>query len=391
MQLVVDENITLVDELLAPFGGDVIKKQGRSLTNADLQNANALFVRSVTPVDKTLLHDTPVSFVGSATIGTDHIDLDYLAERNIAVSAAPGCNADAVVQYVVAALLELEARGEAVLGDAVIGIVGMGNVGGRVCQLLRQWGHQVLVCDPPLAQSGTSDEAFVSLEDVLKADIISLHAPLVEKGEYPTRHLLGKPELESLKPHAVLINSARGALIDNQALNQVLQDRGDLSIVLDVWEGEPALNVELANRVDIATPHIAGYSYDGKVKGTLMVAEAFARHLQRQDALLSAASIAALMPDALNLSVGEHSSAPSPLDCKGLIEKVYRIMDDDVKLRAGLTRPIGERIAAFDQQRKHYGLRREFGFSILRGGQAWLASLPQAQRERVLSLGFQFA
>lgn len=391
MKLLVDENMPLAETLLRPYG-DVVTVPGRSVDASQVKDADALFVRSVTQVNESLLKGSAVSFVGSATIGVDHLSQGYLQQAGITYCSAPGCNAQAVVEYVVAALLRLEAEGEVHLTAATVGIVGMGNVGRRLRDVLRSWGMTVWVCDPLLAEAGQDDESFVSLERALGADIVSVHTPLTHSGPHATHHLLGLDELHSLRHDAVLINAARGGIIDNAALKQVLAERGDLTVVLDVWEGEPRLDVELAHRVAIATPHIAGYSYDGKIRGTTMVVDRFLTYLSECHGRSVPAScvpeIQAHMPVPPCIEINKHSITTSPQDCRTLVEQVYPIMNDDMTLRAGLRRPHEDREAAFDQQRKHYGIRREFSQVTVRGGAEWCASLTPEQQSRMAGLDF---
>lgn len=381
MKIVVDENIPLADEFFADFG-ELHKVSGRLLTQAHLQDADALLVRSVTQVNEALLKDTRVGFVGSATIGEDHLDTAYLDNAGIQYSTAPGCNARAVVEYVAAALLELEVRQGWTLADKTLGIVGLGNVGSRLQETFRAWGLQTMACDPPLADQ--AQPGLVSFGDVLQADIVSLHTPLTRDGKYPTYHMMAAEQLGWLKPEAVLINASRGAVVSNEALKQVLLDRPDLSVVLDVWEGEPFIDVELAQRVEIATPHIAGYSYDGKVKGTEMLYQAFCQHLGvRPDKQLEE-----LIPGAVQHLIDLNEGA-AVNNCRELVQKVYRIEEDDINLRSSLQHPKDHRIAAFDQLRKHYRLRREFSKVKLRGVDEFLKRIDRAELKKIQALGFE--
>ena len=380
MKLIVDENIPLAEEFFADFGV-IEKKPGRLLRADDVRDADALIVRSVTQVNQALLARSSVRFVGSATIGADHLDIDYLDSSGIRYATAPGCNATAVVEYVAAALLDLEARHGWSMVGKTLGIVGLGNVGSRLKPVFERLGLRVLACDPLLADQGVA--GLVSLDEVLGADIVSLHTPLTRTGEYPTFHLLDEKRLRSLKPNAVLINACRGPVIDNQALCKVLEDRGDLMAVLDVWEGEPLVDPQLAQRVDIATPHIAGYSYDGKVKGTAMIYEALCSFLDQPPVK----TLEALIPDsaARVIDLGESDDIQT---CRDLVRKVYCIEEDDVNLRSSLQHPREHRIAAFDQLRKHYRLRREFSKVGLRGTGEFLQKIGRNEAERLIALGF---
>ncbi|HHG5609892.1 TPA: 4-phosphoerythronate dehydrogenase PdxB, partial [Pseudomonas aeruginosa] len=274
MRILADENIPVVDAFFADHGS-IRRLPGRAIDRAALAEVDVLLVRSVTEVSRAALAGSPVRFVGTCTIGTDHLDLDYFAEAGIAWSSAPGCNARGVVDYVLGCLLAMaEVRG-ADLAERTYGVVGAGQVGGRLVEVLRGLGWKVLVCDPP-RQAREPDGEFVSLERLLaEADVISLHTPLNRDGEHPTRHLLDEPRLAALRPGTWLVNASRGAVVDNQALRRLLEGGADLEVALDVWEGEPQADPELAARCLIATPHIAGYSLEGKLRGTAQIYQAY--------------------------------------------------------------------------------------------------------------------
>ncbi|EKD5498365.1 4-phosphoerythronate dehydrogenase PdxB, partial [Pseudomonas aeruginosa] len=274
MRILADENIPVVDAFFADQGS-IRRLPGRAIDRAALAEVDVLLVRSVTEVSRAALAGSPVRFVGTCTIGTDHLDLDYFAEAGIAWSSAPGCNARGVVDYVLGCLLAMaEVRG-ADLAERTYGVVGAGQVGGRLVEVLRGLGWKVLVCDPP-RQAREPDGEFVSLERLLaEADVISLHTPLNRDGEHPTRHLLDEPRLAALCPGTWLVNASRGAVVDNQALRRLLEGGADLEVALDVWEGEPQADPELAARCLIATPHIAGYSLEGKLRGTAQIYQAY--------------------------------------------------------------------------------------------------------------------
>ena len=383
MKLIIDENIPLADEFFADLG-TLVKKPGRLLTHDDVKDADALIVRSVTQVNQALLDGTPVKFVGSATIGEDHLDLDYLRGQGIAYASAPGCNAVAVVEYVAAALLDLEVRHGWSMAGKSLGIVGLGNVGSRLKPVFESLGLNVIACDPPLADQGQQD--LTSLEEALSADIVTLHTPLTRSGPYPTFHLLGADRLAALCHGAVLINACRGPVIDNHALCRVLEQRGDLSVVLDVWEGEPLVDTELAQRVEIATPHIAGHSFDGKVRGTAMIYEALCRHLNKTPDKTAESLIPAEAAHVIDLNEGEGIQ-----NCRDLVRKVYRIEEDDVNLRSSLQHPKEHRIAAFDQLRKHYRLRREFSEVVLRGVEIFIGRADPGEVQKIRALGFNLS
>ncbi len=349
VKILVDENMPYARELFSRTG-KVLAVPGRPLPQQELEDADGLMVRSVTQVNEALLAGKPVKFVGTATAGTDHIDEDWLRQAGIAFSAAPGCNAIAVVEYVFSALLLLAERDGFALRDRTVGIVGVGNVGGRLQKRLEAWGVKTLLCDPPRADRGDAGD-FRSLDAlVAEADILTFHTPLFKEGPYKSWHLADAALLMALKPNAILINACRGPVVDNAALLEVLKMRADLSVVLDVWEPEPALSLELLDRVDIGTPHIAGYTLEGKARGTTQVFEAWCDFLgQPQQVPLSE-----LLPTPEFSSV----TLNGPLDqatLKRLAHLVYDVRRDDAPLRKVAAKP-GE----FDRLRKTYQERREW-------------------------------
>lgn len=359
LRIVADENMPLTEVLFGDLG-EVRRVGGRTLTRSDLTVADVLLVRSVTRVDRELLEGTPVRFVGSATIGTDHVDLDWLKHQGITFAAAPGCNATSVVQYVLSVLaLWCLDNGRAGCGPEGLraGIVGGGNVGGRLASVLARLGVDVIVSDPPRQQAGLGTPGrYGSLDDVLSCDLISLHTPLTRSGPWPTLHLLDDTRLDRLDQRQLLINSGRGPVIDNSALNRRLQASGAPRVALDVWEREPQLSVELASRCWLASPHIAGYSAEGKARGTFMVYEALCRELGAE----AQATLAPLLPtpDVTEVTVNLDDESPWQAVSRALLTG-YDPSADDQRLRATLSLPAEQRWAAFDQLRKHYPLRRE--------------------------------
>jgi erythronate-4-phosphate dehydrogenase len=353
MRILADENIPLLDEFFAA-SASITRLPGRAICAADVQTAEVLLVRSVTPVDRALLAGSAVRFVGTCTIGTDHLDLDYFAEAGIQWASAPGCNARGVVDYILGSLLVLAERTGAELSQRTYGVVGAGEVGGRLVKAMRALGWQVLVCDPPRAAAEGGD--YYSLEQLLsQCDVISLHTPLTLDGPLATRHLLAAEQLQALRPGAWLLNASRGAVLDNAALYQVLLQRPDLRVVLDVWEGEPLVNVPLAALCQIATPHIAGYSLDGKLRGTAQIYQAYCAWRQQ----LATVQLANLLPKPwlANLELDPQCSPEWALAT--LCRAVYDPRRDDADFRRSLLGDAPARRAAFDALRKHYPYRRE--------------------------------
>ncbi len=264
MKIVADENIPHLNTFFSEFG-EITALPGRQLTAADVRDADALIVRSVTRVNKSLLAGSNVKFVGTCTIGTDHLDTGYLDAANIRYASAPGCNAGGVVQYVLAALATLKPAWR----DARVGVVGHGNVGGRLCRALTGAGVDCIAYDPFLSKA-----EFPLLADwhaILECDVICMHTPYTDDGPFPTHHMMNEAALKQIRPGALLLNAGRGGAIDNEALLAHLRTGADLQVVLDVWEREPHISCALAQAVHVGTPHIAGYSFEGKINGAAMI------------------------------------------------------------------------------------------------------------------------
>ncbi|WP_439888709.1 4-phosphoerythronate dehydrogenase PdxB [Pseudomonas sp. MBLB4123] len=349
MRIVADENIPLLDEFFAGFG-EIHRFPGRAIERAALGDAELLLVRSVTRVDRALVEGSALRFVGTCTIGTDHLDLDCLRQAGIAWASAPGCNARGVVDYVLGSLLSLADTYGVPLAQRRFGVVGAGQVGGRLVEVLRGLGWQVLVCDPPRQAAEGGD--FVDLEQLIdQCDTISLHTPL----DAGTRHLFDAARLASLQPGTWLINASRGAVVDNVALREALQRRDDLEAVLDVWEGEPQADVELAELCHLATPHVAGYSLDGKLRGTAQIYRAVCQHL----GLEATQVLDELMPAPWLGELGLDAAADPHWALATLCRAVYDPRRDDADFRRSLGGDAASRRAAFDALRKHYPMRRE--------------------------------
>ncbi len=350
LTIVADENIPALAPLFQRFG-TLRTCAGRSMRAEDLQDADVLLVRSVTKVNQALLAGTSVRFVGTATIGTDHVDKTWLEQQGIGFSSAPGCNADSVVEYVLSSLLQLAFEQRFNLLDKVVGIVGVGNVGGRLQQRLRAMGVRVRLCDPPRQAVEGGD--FISLDQMLaEVDILAVHTPLIRSGDWPTHHLLNADNLPRLKQNAILLNAGRGAVIDNAALLAVSHMRPDLTLVMDVWEHEPAVSAELAECCAIATPHIAGYSLDGKIRGTWMLYRALCEHL--------GVPVETALKDVLPASAVRSLTLADAEDLLTPARLVYDPYRDDRAFRKILHLPDAEQWLAFDRLRREYPERREY-------------------------------
>ncbi len=279
MKIVADQDIFAVERIFGGFG-ELVLLPGRGIGRQDLVGADALLVRSVRSVDRSLLLDTGVGFVGAATSGLDHIDSEWLGANGVALAHCRGANAWAVVEYCLGAIANLRLAGRIETQRPSIGVVGAGAIGGRLARRMRELGHEVVVCDPPLAELGRAWREFAwrPLPDALDCDIVSLHVPLTTGGRHPSRHLLDAAALARLRPGAVLINASRGGVVDEAALLARLRNGPDLHCVVDVWQNEPEVDAELAARAALATPHIAGYSEQAKWGATAMLARQFAEH-----------------------------------------------------------------------------------------------------------------
>ncbi|MGC5700571.1 4-phosphoerythronate dehydrogenase PdxB [Pseudomonas sp. NFXW11] len=353
MLIVADENIPLIEEFFAGFG-EIRRYPGRAIDQACVAEADVLLVRSVTQVDRQLLEGSPVRFVGTCTIGTDHLDLDYFQEAGITWSSAPGCNARGVVDYVLGSLLTLAEIEGVDLAQRCYGVVGAGEVGGRLIQVLRALGWQVLVCDPQRQAAEGGD--YVGLDELLeRCDVISLHTPLTRDGEQRTWHLLDRQRLDRLRQGTWLINAARGPVVDNQALREVLLQREDLQAVLDVWEAEPTVDRELADLCVLATPHIAGYSLDGKQRGTAQIYQAYCRFLGQAEQVDLASLLPAPWVPQVSLNANAHPAWALAMICRA----VYDPRRDDADFRRSLVDDVALQRSAFDGLRKHYPERRE--------------------------------
>lgn len=351
MKIIADENIPYVQEAFATLG-EVTLRPGRAISPEDVRDAELLLVRSITKVGSDLLDGSAVRFVATATIGEDHIDRGWLDKHDIGFSSAPGCNANSVGEYIVAALLHLAEKYQFSLEGRAIGVVGVGNVGSNVARKAAALGLRVVLNDPPLADA-TGDTRIRPLHEILACDIITTHVPITRDGLYPTHHLVDERFLAGMKPGSFYLNTARGAVADNGAVLEALNAGHLRGAVLDVWEGEPSVRLDLLEKVDIATPHIAGYSFDGKVKGTCQIYEAACKHLGltptwTPDALLPA-------PEHPELTLDGEAG-----DLKRAVDTIYPILEDDGRMRRIASEPEAEQRAYFDRLRKTYPRRREF-------------------------------
>lgn len=355
--IVADENIP---HATAYFGahGTICTISGRNIQNQHLKthnnSANTLIVRSVTQVDKALMQNTNVQFVGSCTIGTDHIDTAYLNAQGIRWASAPGCNANGAGQFAVAMMLSLCSSTQQSLSGQTVGIIGVGNVGGRVKAILENLGIKTLCYDP--FKQGAD---YVGFDAVLQADILTLHTPLTRAGDHPTHHMINADALAKMPKHSLLINCARGAVIDGDALLKDIQTN-HRRVALDVWPEEPTLNNELVNAVTLATPHVAGYSVEGKVNGTTMIYHAFCDHFG-----LSPATPTLDLPPPTPIPDADMTGFSAVDALTHLTQHTTDLIGDDTRLRQITHCTNAEKPAFFDGLRKQYAPRREWSAHAL--------------------------
>lgn len=353
MQIIADENIPHVTEAFSSLG-QVKLVVGRKLTANDLGDAEILLVRSVTKVNQELLANSSIRFVGSATIGLDHIDLAYLEQQSIHFANAAGSNANAVTEYVISSLVIIAEQQGFELKDKKVGIIGCGHVGSKLLQKLQVLEVSCLIYDP-LLQAKTNDLVFSDLNTVLSSsDIISLHIPLEKSGLYPTHNLVNADFLKQLKANVILINTSRGGVIDETALLNALQFKPKMQVVLDVWQNEPNINLALLNKIRLGTPHIAGHSFDGKIQATEMLYNAVNHYLQKKPVWQKRTNLPA--PSVTHLSFSK--TIDDNIAIKTAVLMCYDIRRDDAMLRNIYNTFNIDQF--FDNLRKNYSIRREF-------------------------------
>jgi erythronate-4-phosphate dehydrogenase len=353
------------------------------ITPAAVRDAELLLVRSTVKVNEALLAESRVRFVATATIGTDHLDIPWLEQHHIAWAAAPGSNSDSVVQWLAAALLTVGERQRTSFAGLTFGIVGVGAIGAKIAHLAHALGCAVLQCDPPRARA-EGDGNFVALDDLLPAsDIVTFHVPLLTDGPDATVHLLDRRRLPQLRPGAIVINASRGQVIDTAGLAEARREGRVRAALLDVFENEPEVAADVVDSTDLATPHIAGHSLDGKVNGTEAVYQAACAHLGiparwRPHRVMPPPPVRTLAIDTRSLT-DEAATLMA-------LRRFYRIEDDDAALRRIVRLKTGERGAAFRKYRESYPVRRE-----LRGANLQLSPPRSRAKELLTVLGAQVA
>ncbi len=299
------------------------------------------------------MEGSSIKFVGTATSGTDHVDREYLKEKAIAFASAPGCNSQAVAEYIFSAIIHIAYKNEIKLIDKSIGIIGVGNIGSKINKIAQKFGMNTIKNDPPLKRKLKND-TFKSLKEALSADIITFHVPLNMGGIDNTYHLLNKENLNLLKPGSILLNASRGPVIDNLALKKYLIEKDNLYTVLDVWENEPAIDLELLNSVNIGTPHIAGYSFEGKVNGTVMIYKSLCDFLNVPPVWTPT------IPNVKNRFTESKLNLELLEDLYRLIHYIYPIDEDSSQLKKSVKMSRLKAAEYFDLLRKNYKMRREF-------------------------------
>jgi erythronate-4-phosphate dehydrogenase len=380
MKIIADQNIPFVKECFSSIG-DVTLVSGREVTPELVKDADILLVRSITKVNADLLGGSSVKFVATATIGTEHVDQDYLASKGIGFASAPGSNANSVAEYIVAALLALGKKYKFQLEGKSIGIVGVGNVGSKVEKKCSALGMNVILNDPPLARQ-TGDSNYRPLEELYGCDFITMHTPLTKDGSDPTYHLANEKFFASMKQGAFFFNSSRGKVHDETALKKAMQSGKLAGVVLDVWETEPKVDLWLLQNVDLSTPHIAGYSYDGKVVGMIMIYQACCKYFGVRIAHTAADFLPE--PEVPEIIVtNDKLKEDEETLIQDIIQQIYVINRDDFNMREILLQPDEGQAAWFDSLRKNYPVRREF-----QNTQIILADTASPLAKKLAGIGF---
>jgi len=370
LKIVADDKIPFLKGVLEPFaevrylGGNKIKKE-------HLMDADVLIIRTRTKCTRELLEGTRVKFIATATIGFDHIDTGWCSLNGVQWINAPGCNSSSVQQYIASVLVTLASRKGESLEGKTLGVIGVGHVGSKVASLGRLLGMNVLLNDPPRARKEGKGQ-FTGLAELLnRSDIVTLHVPLMKEGEYATWHMASNDFFAQIKEKACFINASRGEVTDTEALKKAIALKKTGAVAIDVWEKEPFIDLELLQWADIATPHIAGYSQDGKAMGTAMAVRAVSDffHLPLLDWYPDALTPPANPVISIKEGAGQSILTQS-------IRHTYDVTEDDCRLR---TSP-----ETFEQQRGQYPLRREFGAYRVQAG-----SIPSSDKELLSQLGFK--
>ena len=349
MKIVCDSHIPFLKGAFEPYA-DVVYAPGSEIDREMVQDADAMVIRTRTRCNAQLLEGSKVRYIATATIGYDHIDTKWCDANGIVWTNAPGCNAGSVQQYMGSLLVSMSRDFGFSFRDKTLGVVGVGNVGGKVARLAALLGFRVLLCDPPRARR-EGKAAFVTMDEIIRqSDIISLHVPLICDGEDSTFHLFDSDRLSMLGKEQILINTSRGEVVDNLALKEALKKGLIKAAALDVWENEPAIDPELSQLLYCSTPHIAGYSADGKATGTMMCVQALADYFQLGCRAWEVNSI----PDPAQpteFSIDTTGKKPQEVLAEAILH-TYDVLQDSARLK--------QDIGSFEKQRSAYPVRREF-------------------------------
>ena len=354
MKVICDSDIPFLKGALEPYC-EVIYSHGSDISREMVKEADALVVRTRTKCDASLLEGSNVRFIATATIGYDHIDTAWCESHGIRWTNAPGCNSWSVQQYIGSLLVTMSRQFGFSFREKTLGVVGVGNVGSKVARLAALLGFRVLLCDPPRARREGSG-SFVSIDEIIsRSDIITLHVPLIRDGEDATFHMFDSSRLAKMNQNQILINSSRGEVVDGAALKNALAQKKILAASLDVWENEPQIDPELLSLLFTGTPHIAGYSVDGKATGSTMSVQALGKFFDLPCKDWEVTEVPpSLQPT--EFSIDATGKTPQEVLADAILH-TYDIKNDDAALRAD--------VASFEKQRSHYPVRREFpAFSV---------------------------
>lgn len=345
-KIIIDDAIPYAKEMFSTLG-EITCLPGKEINASHVKKADALIIRSRTNINSSLLNNSSVNFVGSTVVGLDHIDQDYLSQKKINFYSAQGCNANSVAEFVITCIINHAEENNIQLNKKTLGIIGIGNVGKRLHKKANALGLTILANDPP-RQEKDNLLNFVTLEQALTADFVSFHTPLTTEGEFPTTNLLNKNNFAFIKKNALIINAARGGVIEESAWINYAQQNPSLTSIVDCWENEPNVNSKLADISALSTPHIAGHALEAKIKGSQMVYQALCKHWQEQESN-HWQSYLIEKPIALKLT---HSSSSQKI-IQQLLKQCYQPTNDHQAIK--ITNPL-----AFEHYRRHYPIRREW-------------------------------
>jgi erythronate-4-phosphate dehydrogenase len=372
MKIIIDDKIPYIKGALESVA-EVIYLPGSKTTPKVVKDADAIITRTRTVCNEKLLAGSAVRFIATATIGFDHIDTDYCEKAGIVWTNAPGCNSKSVEQYVASVLMVMALKKGITLSDTTIGIIGVGNVGSKVARICQILGMKVLLNDPPRARE-EGIAGFVELHEILEqADIITLHVPLIMDGVDRTYHLADKAFFAKAKKHPLFINSCRGEVAENKALKDAILSKQVSGVTIDCWENEPDIDTELLGLVDLGTPHIAGYSKDGKANGTSMSVQEVSRFfgLGLDDWECEHVEL----PASTLIEIDGRNKTEQQIFSEAILA-TYDIRKDDRALRKS--------VSSFEKLRGDYPVRREFPVFEIKA-----ANMDQATIEKLRAIGFK--